>query len=1645
MDKMLNFEEIEKGVFVINKKYEIVYMDEMAKQTFPNCGYHSVCHSEMRDSGVPCFDCPLNRTGRDGSRSELIYNRKLDIWMEHIAIPVEWPQEGSCTLISMRAASPDKTSSAMHADQNMISDAFIEFQLSKDRYSFLYCNEKQMPSLAQSGSLQELLHTMETQWVYKEDLGYFKNFWNPSTLAERIAVYGHVSSSFRILLHDEYRWMKFYITASSNETLSDTCICLIDNTIKDLQKPCSNDADQELHYDELTNLYQKATFERLVRERLRTDTTVQYGLVDLDIEHFKLFNDWYGMQEGDNLLMYIAYQIRKKVQDFNGIATRIGGDEFVMLLPQAACDVKKLEPEIIGWIQNYDATIKFLPTVGIYMIQERDIPIAQMCDRAAIAAGSRKGNYASRVAVYQESMKKQIEDRQEVLFGVKSGLDNNEFVVYYQPQVSARTSRILGAEALVRWQHPQRGLLAPGEFIPILEASGFIYKLDSYVWEEVCRFLHERITKQLPVVPISVNVSRVDMFQFHLCDVFTNLIKKYEIPAHMLEIEITESAYVENFEQLIETVSELRSCGFTVLMDDFGSGYSSLNMLSNIELDILKIDMKFLETPNNQMAKNSSILESITSMGRWLGLRMIAEGVETHDQVDRLLNLDCEYMQGYYFYKPMSQEKFCEILSDEERVDSRGMLAKRLPSIDLDDLFHKDITSEAMLSNILGGIALYEIEDDHHLRILMVNDRYYRITGCNAVDLQERSSFIVRQIYPDDLPVVWDIFHKAEAGGSMGASGTFRRYRLSGELMWMRLQAFFLHRQGNRKLFYGSVSDVSATMSLQKELLAILQTMPGDIFEYQVSSNQPPICRVVSAGLTSIHGYSLEELHKAVETGMLDYIDSRDHDEVMRVWSHPELWGNDYSFEFRLRTKHHEIAWVEQHIRYIREEDGVRIYNSLLTDITKIKNQEDEMMESQRLLHHLLGISDLDDSPRQLTKKNRDYAAMLYASSFPGGMIGGYCEEGFPLYFANEEMIRFLGYDSYHSLYQGIDGRVENTIYEGDRKQVACDIGSSFKEGMEYATRYRMVRKDGSLVWVHDRGCVVREAQGRLAIISSCMDIDEIMNARQELQDAREDQSFLNKNVPGGYHQIYDTESCLFRHVSERFLSVLGIDEGCLQHQFHNSMLELVHKEDRALFIETLAYARVHGVCSGKFRMLSSQGIFWVSFQGRYIHKDRERYISAIILDIDDMINMQQKTNAIIENTPGDVISFNNEKIIYHSYNLAPVLGYTIAEYQDILAKESGNQLLDARDQKYVVTTIRAAEMQQQDIDIMFRVIAKDCSLRVIHMKATYCDAGGIYHGILIDASDWKQQEQELAVSNKSIHSIIRQANLDVWEYDLKTDTLYISREGCYQINSRPQESSVDQDSVIQQFHTVLMQEDLFEPMAYHILTTLREHMKKEQMVSILDLSVYLHKEKWIRITSEKISNAQGVRVKVIGYFQEITEEKKRDDLLQKETYHAQFDSLTGVYNRRMGTILIENKMQEEIPMLRALCMFDLDDFKQINDTFGHIRGDHVLQKIAHTVQAHLDDADILCRQGGDEFLIYTCVNSRAELEKNMNELLQVVSNLRFTDCGDTQISISMGIALQTDKQLFADLYAGVDRALYRAKKAGKGVLRFEE
>lgn len=248
---------------------------------------------------------------------------------------------------------------------------------------------------------------------------------------------------------------------------------------------------------------------------------------------------------------------------------------------------------------------------------------------------------------------------------METALAKGQFEVYLQPKYQIRDGRLAGAEALVRWNHPEWGLQPPGEFIPLFERNGFITKLDQYVWERVCALLQEWDRKGYPSINISVNVSRLDIYNTDLADVLTSLVRRYGLSPDRLHLEITESAYTDTSRQLIETLGTLRRLGFVIEMDDFGSGYSSLNMLAEMPIDVLKLDMKFIQTEITRPT-GQGILRFIVDLARWMKLRVVAEGVETREQLERLQNDGCDYAQGYYFAKPMPVESFVSVLTVQD-------------------------------------------------------------------------------------------------------------------------------------------------------------------------------------------------------------------------------------------------------------------------------------------------------------------------------------------------------------------------------------------------------------------------------------------------------------------------------------------------------------------------------------------------------------------------------------------------------------------------------------------------------------------------------------------------------------------------------------------------------------------------------------------------------------------------------------------------------------------------------------------------------------------------------------------------------------------------------------------------------------------
>ena len=412
----------------------------------------------------------------------------------------------------------------------------------------------------------------------------------------------------------------------------------------------------QFKYDRLTGLYSKEYFYRKVKERLDDNPNKEYTIICCNIVNFKLINDTYGRDEGDRLLIEAADILQKRVSP-DSICCRYTADRFLALTEKES-EKKGRQCFIEARKKTRSELSKNIPIkLGIYEIKNHNIPVEHMCDRALWVVDTIKGIYDKYVAVYDDKLRNQLLREQDITEAMENALIEKQFEVYFQPKYNLLNNTIEGAESLVRWNHPSLGFLSPGEFIPLFERNGFIRKLDEFVWERTCERLKEWKDHGYALVPVSVNVSRIDVFQSHLVDTFCKLIEKYGIEPEYLHLEITESAYTENPINIIRTVDELRKKGFIIEMDDFGSGYSSLNMLSQMEIDIMKLDMGFIR---NELAKSEekSILGDVVNMAHRMKLKVVAEGVETQNQRDRLQIIGCDLAQGYYYAKPMKDIEF---------------------------------------------------------------------------------------------------------------------------------------------------------------------------------------------------------------------------------------------------------------------------------------------------------------------------------------------------------------------------------------------------------------------------------------------------------------------------------------------------------------------------------------------------------------------------------------------------------------------------------------------------------------------------------------------------------------------------------------------------------------------------------------------------------------------------------------------------------------------------------------------------------------------------------------------------------------------------------------------------------------------------
>lgn len=409
-------------------------------------------------------------------------------------------------------------------------------------------------------------------------------------------------------------------------------------------------------HDSLTGIFNKEHFCEEAQKCIKANLDTKFYVVCTDVKNFKLINDLFGVETGDELLKYIAQTIFESVGKQTVIG-RLTGDRFAMLLHRGQFSEKLLNDQAEKISKFIDHSVfKVHIQYGIYEINDPNIRVSVMCDRANLAIKTIKDSYQSNIAYYDKRLRESFLNEQKVISEFDNALKTCQFHAYIQPQITV-DGRILGGEALVRWEHPEEGMVPPYKFIGVFEQTGLISQLDTYMWEAACKQLRKWRDAGLKNNYISVNISQKDFYLINVYETLTALVKKYDLPPKCLHLEITETAIMNNPAAQLPLIEKLRDFGFIVEIDDFGSGYSSLNTLKDLKVDVLKIDMGFL-TKTEHEERSMTILKMVISLAKSLDMEVITEGVETKEQVDFLTDYGCDMFQGYFFAKPMKTSDF---------------------------------------------------------------------------------------------------------------------------------------------------------------------------------------------------------------------------------------------------------------------------------------------------------------------------------------------------------------------------------------------------------------------------------------------------------------------------------------------------------------------------------------------------------------------------------------------------------------------------------------------------------------------------------------------------------------------------------------------------------------------------------------------------------------------------------------------------------------------------------------------------------------------------------------------------------------------------------------------------------------------------
>ncbi len=729
------------------------------------------------------------------------------------------------------------------------------------------------------------------------------------------------------------------------------------------------------HIQHSKAMYNKQRFFEKAQEKINAHPAGFYVLSSVNIESFKYVNSRYGNEIGDQILNFLKAEIGKRISVLDGISGQIVGDDFVLLYPVQMTASKEIED-----LQKVLTAPPFLPQkirlrIGRYIITNPSLSIEAMFSYAKIAADSIRGNYEKFVEYYDEDLNHTILKKQTMAYEMERALATGQFEAWFQPQYNHATGALIGAEALARWNRD--GIyISPAEFIPFFEQNGFIYEMDKSILKQCCILLRKWMDHGQMPLPLSVNISRRDLLHEDFVSDVTEIIHRYNISPDLIRFEITESAFIDSPKAIIDKVKQLGDMGYLIEIDDFGSGYSTLNILKDVPASILKLDMKFFEnTENNQRAGN--IIEAVVRMAKWLDMAVIAEGVEEKAQADYLKSIGCYYIQGYYYAKPMTVSQLEQRLAENMREPQLSRL-KTLKTLDNNEFWNPKSMDTLIFNSYVGGACIFEYYRGN-ADLLRLNDQYIQqLSGIIRPDAELHESKISRFMNPSNKTTLYETIEKAIQTHHDATCEVKLSHK--GQTEYLRVTVRAIAKTDDRVLCYSVIANITDQRlaeinerNMAKQLDTIMSNLHAAVTATIYHDKEHFNVIFINRGFYKLYGYTKEQYEQEVAY-INDLILPEDRAKAMETVDRVMREKITITHELRCRKRDSSIIWIQM-INSVVSLDGIgdNVLLGIATDITEQKENRLQLEFFHDYAHKLLTQPNGRKAIDQALKKTLEY------------------------------------------------------------------------------------------------------------------------------------------------------------------------------------------------------------------------------------------------------------------------------------------------------------------------------------------------------------------------------------------------------------------------------------------------------------------------------------------------------------------------------------------------------------------------------------------------------------------------------------------------------------------------------------------------